>query len=281
MNTVKPSVLNHYVQLYKRNPNSRLFAPLADLYRRAGNTDKALSICQKGIRLFPKWALGYVTLAMIWLDLHKQNLARQALETAIQLAPENLLAHKLLGQIWIQQKNSTKTLETYQMILCLDPEDKKAQRIVQKLQGANTTIQDETGFTFKNLQEVSQHLEPEKQNQPTPPPIHPLPKPDSQKEKQQFNHRLSFMKTLIHKKDFKKAKQGLTEMKNIYGNHQELKQQIQTVEDQLSLEQKRNISEEKPPPPTRADQPDTKKQIQTLTRLLDRVKTHLFEQEYK
>ena len=259
MTTVKPSILNHYVQLYQKNPNSRLFAPLADLYRRAGNTDKALNICQKGIRLFPKWALGYVTLAMIWLDLNKQNLAQQTLETAIQLSPENLLAHKLLGQMWIQQKNSAKTLETYQTILCLDPEDKKARRIIQKLKEAHTVIQDETGFTFKNLHEVSQHLDPEKEHPPTPPPIHPLPKPNSQKEKQQFDHRLSFMKSLIHKKDFKKAKQGLTEMQNIYGNHQELKQQIQTVEDQLSLEQKRNIPAEKPPQPTQTNQPDIKK----------------------
>ena len=248
MKTVKPSALNHYVRLYQKNPNSRLFAPLADLYRRTGHTDKALNTCQKGIRLFPKWALGYVTLAMIWLDLNKQNLAQQALETAIQLAPENLLAHQLLGQIWIQQKNSSKTLETYQMILYLDPEDKKARRIIQKLKEVSSAIQDETGFTFKNLQEASQHLDPEKKNQQAP-PIHPIPKPNSQKEKQQFDHRLFFMKTLIHKGDFTKAKQGLTEMKNIYGSHQELSRQIQTTEDQLSLEQNRNIPVEKPPPP--------------------------------
>ena len=276
-------VLKHYTKLHAKNPRTRIFAPLADLLRRQGDADKALSICQKGVRNFPEWPLGYVTLGMIFMDLKKQNLACQALERAIQLKPDTLLAHKLLGQIQLQQKNPSKSLKAWEMVLYLDPNNQQARRIVQKLKAAGGKVEDETGFTFKKLEEIPPHLDPTPPLETSPPPIHPLPAHSSGQKKEQFESRLSIIKTMIYKKEFQKAIAALIEMKNIYSSHHTMLQQIKELEEELSTEQNKTRPEGTQPLPPGGDneQRVVQKQIQTLSYLLERVKGRIFEEGYK
>ena len=42
---------------YEKNPRSRVFAPLAETYRKLGMTDKAMEILSQGIRFHPgRWS---------------------------------------------------------------------------------------------------------------------------------------------------------------------------------------------------------------------------------
>ncbi len=281
MAQVTQSTLKHYLALYKKAPNSRIFAPLADIYRHKGHLDKALSLCQKGIKLFPDFALGHIILGMVLLDLNKLHLATQALEKAIELSPKSLLAHKLLGQIWLKQRNPENTLSTYKNILLLDPDNKKAQRIVQKLSMAKAVQTDDTGFTFKTTTEVSQYLSPPSPK--VPPTIHPLPKVESLKEKNEWESRLSIIKSLMHKKDFKKAQELLIEVKNIY-KEGTIKTHIQQLEEQLNAVLSRSNTAQdstsvfKTQVQLTQQQTKRKQQIKQLQTLLNHINQHLSQQ---
>ena len=96
MAQVDPSELERYLKLYQENPDSRVFAPLADLYRRLGRLKEAEQICRDGIERHPYYAGGRVALAHILLDLNRLSEAQQEANAVVTYYPDNLLARKLL-----------------------------------------------------------------------------------------------------------------------------------------------------------------------------------------
>ena len=235
MKPANTALIKKYLAIYKKNPKSRVFAILADLYRKKGEIDKALFLCKKGIKAHPQFASGHIALALILLDMNKLEMAAEALEKATDYSPENIFAYKQLGQIYLQLKEPKKTLETYKMVLFLDPENKKAANIVKKLEPITASSYDKTGFAFKSLREVSQHII---STPPSPlPSLHPIPKADAQKERTQFEARIAIIEALIYRKELNKAQQFLLEMKNIYTNHQQ-KNVIQKLENKIPKEKK-------------------------------------------
>ena len=45
-------------------PDSRLFAPLADAYRKSGLVDKAIELCEEGLGEFPDYASAHLNLGV-------------------------------------------------------------------------------------------------------------------------------------------------------------------------------------------------------------------------
>ena len=232
MKSTDPSLMKKYLTIYKKNPRSKVFALLADLYRKQGIVDKAFNICKAGLKEHPQFALGHVALALILLDINKLELAAESLEKAIDLAPENIFAHKLLGQTWLKLKNPEKTLQAYKMVLFLEPGNKNAENIINKLELTTATHYDKTGFSFKTLEEVTQYtaVKSSDTEDKEPPILHPIPKVHPHKETEQFAARKSMIEALIYKKEFTKARQFLHEMKNIYTHYKQFRNQIQVLE---------------------------------------------------
>ncbi len=49
---------------FRRNPDSPLFARLADLYLDRGQSQRALAICEEGCAHFPKYSTGFIILTI-------------------------------------------------------------------------------------------------------------------------------------------------------------------------------------------------------------------------
>ena len=231
--------------IYKRNSRSKVFALLADLYRKQGDLDKALDLCRRGIKEHPQFTSGHIASALIFLDMNKLEMAVESLEKATDLSSENIFAYKMLGQTWLKLKNPEKTLQAYKMVLFLDPTNKKAESIIKKLESMTAVQYDKTGFAFKNLEEVAQYIavpstDKREEDLPT---LHPIPKVHSKKEKGQFEARSSMIEALIYRKEFSKARQFLQEMKNIYAHRKEWDTHIKSLERKLPLVDKKPQSE--------------------------------------
>ena len=52
-------------KLLDANPNSQIFAALAEAYRKKGELDKAFRICQGGLRIHPSYGSAHVVMAKI------------------------------------------------------------------------------------------------------------------------------------------------------------------------------------------------------------------------
>ena len=76
-------------KVYRQNPDSPLFARLADLYLKRGKAEYALDICLKGCKDFPEYATGFLVLASCYEASGSVEEARDALNQALRIAPVN------------------------------------------------------------------------------------------------------------------------------------------------------------------------------------------------
>lgn len=118
-----PPYLKEYLRRYEEDPCSRVFAPLADAYRKMGRLDEALQICKDGIKHHPEFHGGRVALAKCWIEKQHWTEARAELERVVHASPENLLAQRLLGDVTLQLGESDTALHAYKMALMLSPAD--------------------------------------------------------------------------------------------------------------------------------------------------------------
>ncbi len=88
--------------LYQRlsdNPQSPLFARLADLYLSKNQSSEALKLCETGVQAYSSYAAGYVVLGKCYLALNNNSKAKLAFTQAMHLSPFNQVARKLLSEI--------------------------------------------------------------------------------------------------------------------------------------------------------------------------------------
>ena len=81
------------------NPQSPLFARLADLYLSKNQSSEALKLCEAGVQAYSSYATGFVVLGKCYLALNENSKAKLAFTQALHLSPFNQVARKLLSEI--------------------------------------------------------------------------------------------------------------------------------------------------------------------------------------
>lgn len=117
----------------KENPHSLLFARLADLYIENGEIDKAITLCNEGIKDHPSYSTGYFILAKAYIQKKEYDKAESALKNALSYDQQYLSAHKLLGDMLLKAGWENLALDHYNAILEIDPFEEKVKEIVKKI----------------------------------------------------------------------------------------------------------------------------------------------------
>ena len=118
-----PPYFREYLRRYQEDPSSRIFAPLAEAYRRLGHYEEAIEVCREGLKLHPDFHGARVTLAKCYLDKRHFVEGRLELEKVVQGVPENFLAQKLLGEVCEELGDLGAAVHSYKMALLLSPND--------------------------------------------------------------------------------------------------------------------------------------------------------------
>ncbi|MGI9548662.1 MAG: tetratricopeptide repeat protein [Bdellovibrionales bacterium] len=134
MNLFNPFLIRKYKSLLAKNPKSKIFCPIAQIYRMSKEFEKARKICLKGIQENPTYATGYIVLAKIYKDQNKIDLAFKSLNKAKELSPDNYQIYQLFGEIYREKKDLEKTLSAFKMVSFLKPWDQTAKKTVQHLE---------------------------------------------------------------------------------------------------------------------------------------------------
>ena len=154
MDEINPEFIERYQLLYEQNPKSKIFAPLAEAYRKMGLIKEALEIAESGISIHPDFAGGHVALGKIFLEMDKTELATQSLRRAAELAPENIMAQATLAELLLKQKDPKGALKAYKMLLFLQPENDKARKAVRKLESLTADEYDDDVFAMQPLRDA-------------------------------------------------------------------------------------------------------------------------------
>ena len=118
----------------KKDPNSKLFVPLAEEYRKTGMLDEAISVLMTGITSQPGYASARVSLGKIYLEKKMAPAAKEEFEKVISAIPDNLLAHKKLAEIYRDSGEKERAIGEYRVVLKLNPLDDDAVSNLETLQ---------------------------------------------------------------------------------------------------------------------------------------------------
>ncbi len=126
--------LQSLIERYNRSGDSRLFAPLADAYRKQGDTAKAIEILEKGLERFPEYASGHVILGKCFYDTGATERAKAEFRRVLELDAENMVALKFLGDIMLAEDRRAEAAECYRRLLAIDPKNEDAARSLKESQ---------------------------------------------------------------------------------------------------------------------------------------------------
>jgi tetratricopeptide (TPR) repeat protein len=119
---------------FEKNPRSRVFAPLAETYRKLGMTDKAMEILSQGIRFHPSYLMGYLGLAFCYYDLKQFNLAYSTIRPLVESNRDNIRLQKLFSDVCLELGKKEEALETLKYLLFINPRDKDVAELVQRVE---------------------------------------------------------------------------------------------------------------------------------------------------
>jgi tetratricopeptide (TPR) repeat protein len=128
------ALLAKYFNMYKKNPRSRVFAPLAESFRKLGMLDDAYKILKEGIRQHPNYTLGYIVLAHCYYDEQKYELTYNTLRPIIAQNADNISLQKIFAQACIHLGQLEEALDTFKYLLFISPRDKYFADQVKKLE---------------------------------------------------------------------------------------------------------------------------------------------------
>ncbi len=128
--------LEKYLKEYQENPRSRVFAPLAEAYRKSGLIDEAMDICREGLEYHPNFTSGIVALARCYFDKALYTAAIKELEKVVSEVPDNYLAQKLLAQSYSMIGDKNNSLKSYKTVLFLNPKDEESKRVIAEMEGS-------------------------------------------------------------------------------------------------------------------------------------------------
>ncbi len=156
--------VERYQEIYEKDPNSKVFAPLAEAYRRMGLLDEAIELAEAGVAKHPHFSSGRVALGKVYAQKDRHLDAIVHLKAAVDISPENILAHQILAESYFKLGKLHDAMQSYKMVLFLNPNDEKIAELVQKLEKdvffAESDSDAQEEFSMQKLQSFKKPNEP-------------------------------------------------------------------------------------------------------------------------
>ena len=125
---------------FDENPR-RYFAPLANEFRKAGDIDQAIMICEEFLPQQPGHMSGHIVYGQALYEAGKMPESRVVFETALGLDPENLIALRHLGDIARNQSDHAAARSWYVRVLDADPRNEEIQALIATVDGERASAE--------------------------------------------------------------------------------------------------------------------------------------------
>jgi len=119
--------------LYAAHPEGRVFAHLAEAYRRAGELERAWALLEAGLERHADYASAHVVHGRVLLDLGREAEAEAAFRRVLGLDPENLVALRALGDLARRAGRAAEALGYYEQLRRRDPTNPEIEAVVAAL----------------------------------------------------------------------------------------------------------------------------------------------------
>lgn len=128
------SEIKSYEERLKKDPASYCFAPLAEVYLRAGLLDDALAVSRAGVARYPGFVAGQMALARACHQKSLVDECRRALEVVTGAVPEHAEAQRLLARLYAEAGRGEEAGRALQTLLEFSPDDISARHELESIQ---------------------------------------------------------------------------------------------------------------------------------------------------
>jgi tetratricopeptide (TPR) repeat protein len=131
------SSIRRYEERLSKDPGSLAFAPLADLYRKAGRPREAVRLCRDGLARFPAYGTARLILAKSLADDGDSDAALAELQLIVDASPTDAPAHRLASELHRRSGRLAEALSHLRQAVALDPADRESRVMLDVLGGAS------------------------------------------------------------------------------------------------------------------------------------------------
>ena len=142
----------------ERNPDSMLYARLAERYLQMGEAETAENLCKNKLQYHDN-VTAHLVLAKCYLKSNRFDIAGRELKNVLSMDPDCLMAHKLDSELKGKIGFVTDVQNSYEKILSIDPLDNEIQKLLAKSSQSN-------GKKYEPLMSISSEME-EPVNEPS------------------------------------------------------------------------------------------------------------------
>jgi tetratricopeptide (TPR) repeat protein len=114
------SSIRRYEERLTKDPASLAFAPLADLYRKAGRPREAIKLCRDGLARFPAYGTARLILAKSLADDGDTDGALAEVQLILDASPSDAPAHRLAGELHRRAGRLAEALSHVRQVVALD-----------------------------------------------------------------------------------------------------------------------------------------------------------------
>ncbi len=118
-------------KLLDANPNSKIFAALAEAYRKKGDLDQAFRICQAGLRIHPDYGSAHMVMARINVDKGMFDWAEIEARKIIDLEGNSHATDLLLAEIYINKNDMAQATKLLDELQKNDPSNKQVKNLLE------------------------------------------------------------------------------------------------------------------------------------------------------
>ncbi len=113
-----------------KDPKSKLFVPLAEEYKKAGDMEMSIHVLTEGLKNNPGYVTARSFLGKLLFEKGDLSGAQKEFEEVAKAIPDNLMAQRKLGDLYALQGRAADALKHYKMVLSLNPRDQETASLV-------------------------------------------------------------------------------------------------------------------------------------------------------
>jgi predicted regulator of Ras-like GTPase activity (Roadblock/LC7/MglB family) len=117
-------------KILESEPNSQIFAALAEALRRKGELDQAFRVCQGGLRLHPGYGSAHIVMAKINLDRGLYDWAEAEVKRAIEIEGNSRTIELLLAEIFIFKGEFASAVKLLRKLSQADPNNDQIRKLL-------------------------------------------------------------------------------------------------------------------------------------------------------
>jgi len=114
--------IRRFEEQFRNQPESLVFARLADAYRKSGDLERSLEVLDEGIGRHPDYLSAHIVRARTFRELGRSDEARSAFERVIELDAQNLVAIRGLAEIARESGDVVSELAWLERLEQADPQ---------------------------------------------------------------------------------------------------------------------------------------------------------------